>query len=49
VIKGETLNYKFSKTDGKLLQVDFRYNDIRKLIMISEEGIKIKENKVKGK
>lgn len=49
VIKGDVLNYKFSKTDGKLLQVDFRYNDIRKLIMISEEGIKIKENRVKTK
>jgi hypothetical protein len=49
VIKGDIWDYKFSKTDGKLLQVDFRYNDIRKLIMISEEGIKIKENKVKNK
>lgn len=49
VIKGDVWNYKFSKTDGKLLQVDFRYNDIRKLIMVSEEGIKIKENKVRIK
>lgn len=48
VIRGDIWNYKFSKTDGKLLQVDFKYNDIRKLIMISEEGIKIKENRVKG-
>jgi len=48
VIRGEIWNYKFSKTDGKLLQVDFKYNDIRKLIMISEEGIKIKENRVRG-
>ena len=36
------MNYKFSKTDGELLQVDFKYNDIRKLIMVSESGIKIK-------
>lgn len=49
VIKGDVWNYKFSKTDGELLQVDFRYNDIRKLIMISEGGIRIKENRVKGK
>lgn len=47
-IKGDICNYKFSKTEGKLLQVDFKYNDIRRLIMISEEGIKIKENRLKA-
>jgi hypothetical protein len=41
-IKGDIMNYKFSKTDGQLLQVDFKYNDIRKLIMVSESGIRIK-------
>jgi hypothetical protein len=48
VIRGDSWSYKYSKNEGKIKQVDFKYNDLRKLIMISSEGINIKENKVKG-
>lgn len=47
VIKGNTDNYKFTKVDGKLVQTDFMYDNIGKLIMTTENGIEIKENKTK--
>jgi len=42
VLKGNYWNYKFTKTGGKLLQADFKYNDVKKLIMVNDNGINVK-------
>ena len=47
VIKGNTNNYKFTKIDGRLVQADFMYDNIKKLIITTENGITVKENKTR--
>ena len=41
---GNTQDYKFTKVDGDLVQADFRWNNVNKLIMTTEDGISIKQN-----
>lgn len=48
VIRGDIQNYKFTKIDGELVQTDFMFNNVKKLIMTTKTGIVIKENKVKS-
>jgi len=45
-IKGDK-SYLISKTEGKVVQADFLYNNPAKLMMATSEGIVIKENKIK--
>lgn len=47
VIRGDVDNYKFTRIDGELIQTQFMFNNVRKLIMTTTSGIVIKENKVK--
>ena len=47
VIRGEVDNYKFMKVDGELVQTDFMFDNVKKLLMTTKSGIVIKENKVK--
>jgi hypothetical protein len=46
VVKGDK-SYIVSKSEGKVVQADFRFNDPTKLIMATTEGLIIKENKIK--
>lgn len=48
VIRGDVDNYKFTRIDGELVQTDFMFDNVRKLIMTTSTGIVIKENKVKN-
>lgn len=48
VIRGDVDNYKFTRIDGELVQTDFMFDNVRKLIMTTNTGIVIKENKVKS-
>lgn len=48
VIRGDVDNYKFTRIDGELVQTDFMFNNVRKLIMTTTAGIVIKQNKVKS-
>ncbi len=41
---GITQNYKFTKVDGEITQADFRWNNVKKLIMTTDKGISIKQN-----
>ncbi len=42
ILKGEVDNYKFTKINGEMIQADFKYNDVKKLIMMTTKGITIK-------
>lgn len=42
VIRGDIDNYKFTKIDGELVQTDFMFNNVKKLIMTTTTGIVIK-------
>jgi hypothetical protein len=42
VIRGDVDNYKFTRIDGELVQTDFMFNNVRKLIMTTTAGIVIK-------
>jgi hypothetical protein len=42
VIRGETHNYKFTSINGSLLQTEFMFNNVKKLIMTTNSGIVIK-------
>lgn len=48
VIRGDIDNYKFAKIDGELIQTDFMFDTVKKLIMTTSTGIVIKENKIKN-
>lgn len=48
VIRGDSDSYKFTRIDGELVQTDFMFDNVRKLIMTTSTGIVIKENKVKN-
>jgi len=48
VIRGDVDNYKFTRIDGELVQTDFMFDNVRKLIMTTSTGIVIKENRVKN-
>ena len=48
VIRGDLDSYKFTRIDGELVQTDFMFDNVRKLIMTTSTGIVIKENKVKN-
>jgi hypothetical protein len=41
---GNTKDYKFTKVDGEMIQADFRWNNVKKLIMTTDQGISIKQN-----
>lgn len=41
---GKTDEYKFTKVDGDIIQADFRWNNVNKLIMTTANGISIKQN-----
>jgi hypothetical protein len=42
VIRGELDNYKFTSINGKLVQTEFMFNNVKKLIMTTNSGIVIK-------
>lgn len=44
VKNGNTKDYKFTKVDGEMIQADFRWNNVKKLIMTTDQGISIKQN-----
>ena len=46
VVMGDK-TYIISRTDGKVLQADFFYNNPEKIIMTTNHGIVLKENKIK--
>lgn len=48
VLRGDVDNYKFTRIDGALIQTDFMFDNVRKLIMTTNKGIVIKENKLKS-
>jgi hypothetical protein len=48
VLKGHLYNYKFTNINGTLLQTEFMFNNVKKLIMTTTSGIVIKENKIKN-
>lgn len=48
VIRGEVENYKFTRIDGQIVQTEFMFDNVKKLIMTTSTGIVIKENKVKN-
>jgi hypothetical protein len=45
VIRGNLDSYKFTHVNEELVQADFRYNNLKKLIMTTVNGITIQENK----
>ncbi len=45
-VKGDR-SYLITTGEGKVVQVDFKYNDPSKLIMATSEGILVKENTIK--
>ena len=47
VIRGDVDNYKFMKIDGELVQTDFMFDTVKKLLMTTKTGIVVKENKVR--
>lgn len=48
VIRGDIDNYKFTRIDGQIVQTDFMFDNVKKLIMTTNTGIVIKENRVKN-
>lgn len=48
VLRGDVDNYKFTRINGELVQTDFMFDNVRKLIMTTNTGIVIKENKLKS-
>lgn len=48
VIRGLVDNYKFMKVDGELVQAEFMFNNVKKLLMTTTNGIIVKENKVRN-
>lgn len=46
IMNGDTKNYKFTKADGEMIQADFRWNDVKRLVMTTDRGISIKENRI---
>ncbi len=46
VIQGNVDNYKFTHIDGELVQTEFMFDNVKKLIMTTKKGIVVKENKV---
>lgn len=47
VIRGDVDNYKFTRIDGELVQADFMFDNVKKLLMTTTTGIMIKENRMK--
>lgn len=45
-MKGDR-SYLISKSEGKVVQADFRFNDPTKIIMATSKGIVMKDNKIK--
>ena len=48
VIRGQIDSYKFMKVDGELVQTDFMFDNVKKLLMTTTTGIVIKENKLRN-
>ena len=48
VVRGQVDNYKFMKVDGELVQTDFMFDNVKKLLMTTQSGIVIKENKLRN-
>ena len=48
VIQGNSDSYKFTSIEGDLVQTDFMFDNAKKLLMTTTNGITIKENKVKS-
>ena len=46
VVQGDK-TYLISRTEGKVLQADFFFNDPSKIIMTTNHGIILKANKIK--
>lgn len=46
VIRGNVNSYRFTNIGGNLVQTDFMFNNVKKLLMTTNKGIIIKENKV---
>ena len=46
VIRGDITSYNFTNIGGELVQTDFMFNNVKKLLMTTENGITIKENRV---
>lgn len=48
VIRGEVDNYRFANIGAQLVQADFMYDNVRKLIMTTNTGVVVKESVVRN-